>query len=270
VDAATIAERIGCTLVGKLAHGENAGAFEVRTAEGDPAVLKVGGDSSIARPIVEALRARGYPAPATLAHGTVDAEPYEVLELMRGEALAAIAAAHLPQVLECNQLQRDLAMPGRIPWRDDMLGSLFEGHSGYCELEPLRARDPELLERLQRIAEIAADVDLRSDDAVHYDFSPYNLIGSGDEITGVVDWQGATTGDAAFDLVTLAYYTYDPECHARLVAAALDATDPRAAHLYAAHMVLRQCDWSLRFHDDFSFQWHRDLGVALLADVGAG
>ena len=43
-----------------------------------------------------------------------------------------------------------------------------------------------------------------------------NMLVDGDAITGVIDWEGSTTGDAAFDLVTHALYTYDPTLRATL------------------------------------------------------
>ena len=80
----------------------------------------------------------------------------------------------------------------------------------------------------QRIADAARDVDVSDRDVVHYDFSPYNMLADGDRITGVVDWDGATSGDAAFDLVTLAFYTYDFAVRDELLGDdARGTTDPR-------------------------------------------
>ena len=128
-----------------------------------------------------------------------------------------------------------------------------------------------LLARLRRIADAAQRIDVSDRDVVHYDFSPHNVLVDGDRITGVVDWDGATNGDAAFDLVTLAAFTYDYAVRDELLAAAAQLTDPRALALYAAHMVLRQVDWSLRNHDATSKSrgsWAS--AAALLAAVGAG
>jgi hypothetical protein len=70
--------------------------------------------------------------------------------------------------------------------------------------------------------------------------------------------------------VTLALYTYDTGARAQLLAGARARTDPRALPLYAAHMVLRQVDWSYRHHDATAVQWFTDLGTALLDAVGGG
>ena len=71
-----VAAAIGVELVGRMAHGESGGAFDVRTADGTDAVLKLytGDVLDLGAPaaLVDALRARGYPAPATLRNGCVD------------------------------------------------------------------------------------------------------------------------------------------------------------------------------------------------------
>jgi thiamine kinase-like enzyme len=176
----------------------------------------------------------------------------------------------VPQLIALNDLQRDVGRPGRGPWVDDMVTTITEGRVGYCELHALRAHDPALLDRLQRIAESSHDLDVATADVVHCDFTTYNILFDDDQVTGVIDWSGATSGDAAFDLVSLAFYTYDPILHEEILTAARARTDARALQLYAAHMTLRQVDWSLRNHDGDLVQWHTDAGLALLAAVGAG
>jgi aminoglycoside phosphotransferase (APT) family kinase protein len=121
-----------------------------------------------------------------------------------------------------------------------------------------------LLDRLRRIAESRWDIEVPNDDAVHYDFSPYNVLVHDDEITGVVDWGGARLGDATFDLVTLAFYTFDARVRDALVAAARETTSPRALELYVAHMILRQTDWSLRHDDTATAEWFAGVGETLL------
>ena len=89
------------------------------------------------------------------------------------------------------------------PWAEYIVSTVLEGCIGFCEHEEMRARDPALLDRLRAIAD--RDIDVPLDDVVHFDFSPYNILGEGDRITGVVDWNSALAGDAAFDVVTCAF-----------------------------------------------------------------
>ena len=115
-----------------------------------------------------------------------------------------------------------------------MIASVIDGCTGYCEHAAMAEHSDEtraMLERLLRIADAARGVAVAEDDVVHYDFSPYNILASADRITGVVDWDGATSGDAAFDLVTLAAYTYDYTVRDVLLAAAATLTDPRRCRL---------------------------------------
>jgi Phosphotransferase enzyme family len=271
MDIAAVATAIGVQLVRRLAHGEGAGAYEVRLCDGTRAVLKYDADGMLdfahSARFAEAMRARGYPAPATLERGTIDGRAYEITQLMPGRAIERITTTHAPQLIALNNLQRDVGLPGRAPWLPDMIASLTEGFAGYCQHDALRAYDPVLLRRLQRIANDSCDLDVPARDVVHYDFSPHNILGAGDTITAVVDWQGVTSGDATFDLVTLAYYTYDFSARDALLGAARERADRRALLLYAAHMVLRQVDWSLRHHDGSATQWSRDIGEALLGAV---
>lgn len=268
MDVADIAAAIGVELVRRLAHGEGAGAYEVRQPDGTSAVLKVDLEGVLdfahSSTFSEALRRRGYRVPASLEHGDVDGHAFELTDLAPGDAIEHISAAHLPQLLALNELQRDVDLPGREPWLNEMVTSLTEGRVGYCELDAIRAYDPALLNRLQAIAQSSRELTPPTRDVVHYDFSPYNLIADGDHVTGVIDWQGATSGDASFDLVTLAFYTYDGTLRDALLNAADRHTLPPALLLYAAHMTLRQVDWSLRHQNEMTARWHADIGTALL------
>jgi Phosphotransferase enzyme family len=274
VEPTELATVVGVEFIGRLAHGEGTGAYEVRTGDGTRAVLKLytGDVLDLGSPpgLTEALRARGYPAPATLETGAVGGTVYEIQELAPGAPVENLPAALVPNVLELIALQRDVGSTGRRPWVDDMVTSVLDGRTGYCEHAAMAAhsdRTRDLLDRLRRIADGARNVQVPHTDVVHFDFSPYNILASGDRITAVVDWNGATSGDAAFDLVTLASYTYDFAVRDELLAAAAASTDPGALALYAAHMVLRQVDWSLRHDDAGTVEWFLGIGSALLAKV---
>jgi aminoglycoside phosphotransferase (APT) family kinase protein len=276
VEPGKLAAAIGVELVGPMAHGESGGAFEVRAADGILAVLKLHTDDVLdldaPSALVDALRDRGYPVPATLAKGAVDGSVYEIQERLLGEPMEQLTPELLPQVLALNALQRDVGLMGRGPWVDEMVTSVLDGRRGYCEHAAMAEHSDEtraLLDRLFRIADGTRGVQVSDKDVVHYDFSPYNVLADGDRITGVVDWNGATNGDAAFDLVTLAAYTYDYAIRDALLAAAAAQTDPDALALYAAHMVLRQVDWTIRHHEELEVQWFLGIGTDLLAAVGA-
>ncbi len=272
-----IAVAMGVELVGRLPHGEGTGAYEVRRADGTSAVLKLFTgdvfDLGASTVLTDALRERGYPVPAIDAAGVLDGVRYEIQERMPGTPLEQATSERVGPLRELINLQRDVGLPGRGPWVDEMIASVINGCTGYCEHAAMIDHSDEtraMLERLRRIAGAARGVAVSEADVVHYDFSPYNVLVAGDRITGVVDWDGATSGDAAFDLVTLAAFTYDDAVRDELLAVAATLTDPRALALYAAHMVLRLVDWSLRNHGDAEVAWFMGIGTDLLAAVGAG
>ena len=52
-----------------------------------------------------------------------------------------------------------------------------------------------------------------------------------------------------------------------LLDAGWSRTDAHALPVYAAHMVLRQVDWCMRFYDDAMVRLYKELGLALIAAV---
>jgi hypothetical protein len=272
-----LAAAIGVELIGRLAHGENTGAYAVQTADGTSAVLKLFDGDGLVGPgtptdLTDALRARGYPAPAIRAAGVLDGTRYEIQELMPGEQLGQATSELVGPLRKLVDLQRDAAPSGRAGWLDKMIASVIDGCVGYCERAAVLAYSDEtraMLARLDRIAAAAPGIAVNDGDIVHFDLSPHNVLAIGNRISGVVDWDGATRGDAAFDLVTMAAFTYDYSVRDELLAVAASGTHERALALYAAHMVLRQIDWAVRHHTDFEVAWFMDTGAGLLAAVGA-
>jgi aminoglycoside phosphotransferase len=276
VDVADAVRRIGgLTIIRRMRGGEGVGAWEVEVTDGRRAVLKIDDgphlDFERAARTCDALRARGYPAPRSFRTGAIDDARFGINELLPGTQLDAVGIVHVARVVELVDLQRDLGLPGRRPWIDEMVTSVTEGRVGYCEHGAMTAHSTEtraLLDRVRRVAGETRDLDVATDDVVHTDFCNANMLVDGDSITGIVDWEGSTSGDAAFDLVTQALYAH--EVRDALLESARSRTDPRALHLYAAHMVLRQVDWSLRHHGAAEARWYIDAGVSLLEAVGAG
>jgi hypothetical protein len=134
---------------------------------------------------------------------------------------------------------------GQAFWLQELLPGTVLGESGFV------AEIGQLLADVLRLNDAQAglgDGGHRLSD--HYDFTVANLLTDGAGITGVIDMNPPPlTGDRAFDLATLLFYHYDrDELRDRLRARAREITDDRALRVYLAHMVLRQVDWSLRYH----------------------
>jgi Ser/Thr protein kinase RdoA (MazF antagonist) len=203
------------------------------------------------------LRERGYPAARLLACGQVGGTLFWVQEMLPGKELdsaygvpqSAALARLLPGLLILNDAQSAAADGGQR--LGEVIGTtLAVGGNGYCLHETLD-REPQSKELLALLRDIgdrySADIPDHGD-YVHFDFSPSNLLSDGTVITGIVDMNPPVmTGDRAFDLATLLFYTYDHEAlREGLKAKLLELAAPGVAAAYMAHMVLRQVEWDLR------------------------
>jgi aminoglycoside phosphotransferase (APT) family kinase protein len=95
------------------------------------------------------------------------------------------------------------------PWAIRRLSRLFGRaharlHTVAAPAE-LRAEAPdEWLGRVpqyyQHLAERMKSVDIATDILIHLDYHPLNVVGRGNEVTGILDWAGAAAGDRRADL----------------------------------------------------------------------
>ena len=251
-----IREQRGLSLrvVGALAGGE-VGATEVRGEDGSRFVLKWwDGDAASGRGaavLVERLRARGYPIPGFVLADDLGGVTVMLQEFVDGVASDEVSGETVDRLLALNRRQIGTGDVGSGGWARYIAGSLLVGCEGYCVHEPLREYDrrtASLLETIRAAGEAVGE--LPAGDVVHLDFHHRNVLIDAGAVAAVVDWEGCRSGDAAFDLVTLAFGL----TVARVPVAARDVvwdearrrTTPEALRAYAAHMALRQVDWSIR------------------------
>ena len=118
----------------------------------------------------------------------------------------------LPGLLALHRVHLGLA-PASSPdiWPDEVIRTVLVGGEGYCLHQPMLQHSSttrDLLRRLQALVDKHRGAVRTRHDLVHFDFQPANLLVEDKTITGVVDWDGARAGDAAFDLATLLFYAY--------------------------------------------------------------
>jgi hypothetical protein len=253
---------------GRYPTGEQ-GAFAVSEANGDCVrrlVLKWGPGTEIpgnlrqAAAIAARLRTVGYPAPRYRLLGV--AQPLQVVYSLQEELPGTPLEGRLDRplldrLLELNALQRKQAIPPFGTWPKPVADPVLHGGDGYCLLDPLRsysAATATLLDVVQRLVITGMGEPSPTADAVHFDFQGSNILVDREEISGVVDWEGSCSGDRAFDLATLFFYAgASEEAEAdqieRLWRLLVAETGPRLLGVYLAHLILRQVDWSIRFHD---------------------
>ena len=244
--------------VGRLAGGET-GAHEVLGPNGRRLVVKwdTSPSSQAARRVGVGLTDRlrqeaGWPVPR---QRTVDAHGYLfVLQaLVAGSPVSRLTHVLVNELLVLHRQRLGLARADDSSWPESLIRTLVIGGDGYCLHEPLRGYDPRtkrLVEHVERIGREVDPDDLGGGDLVHWDLHPGNLLELDGHLAAVVDNDFVTTGDAAFDLITLAVSSLDIPCEAgvrrRLFELAVDPLDRSRRRAYLAHLLLRIIDWPIR------------------------
>jgi hypothetical protein len=198
---------------------------------------------------VDAVRAVGYPAPATELAAQVGTSVVVVQELLPGSKIDYLDMPMLDQALALNQLHT-----GRLAGRPDvpLMRLYLRGDGpGFCLHEPLRqfSRRSAALERWIHQVGDEHGGQLAGNDAVHCDFHPGNMLASNGAITGVVDWDGGARGDCRLDLVTLRFGVLPGRCDPAVTGrldAILDGLPAATLRPAWAHMSLRMADWAIR------------------------
>jgi hypothetical protein len=239
-------------------------------------------------PLLDRLRAAGYPLPRYVAWGVLAAPAgrYTVQEELPGESAWGLRGAALEDALALNDRQagagaalegfaRAAGLPPYEPWRARLPRLAREGGDGFCLLDAMRTHSPRtaaLLARLQAyVAAHAPRLAARpARDVVHFDFAGPNILVARGRVTGVVDW-GPLPGDRTFDLASLlfydGYYADVAATRARVWGRALELVDATTFGVYLAHLVHRQTDWSLRHHDAAMVARVLGIGAAVLRDL---
>jgi aminoglycoside phosphotransferase (APT) family kinase protein len=164
-------------------------------------VFRVGENAKQARELIalKTATSAGILVPKVITHGTWQGNAVSLLSWLPGQMLGLeFIGKTEPERLSylSEKLGRTLA---NIHCVSAPCGWQSEPHSwvklaGEGELE---------------LQEHLLSLPLRSDALLHMDFHPFNVMIEGDIITGVLDWSGATSGDARADIakfVTLAIF----------------------------------------------------------------
>jgi len=262
--AETVADALGARIVRQFSGGAF-GAFHIRTAPGNDAVLKVLPDwpeytvhrVETAADIVHGLIADGYPAPRFLDVGAVGNTVYSVQEYI---------AAQVPQQLPGNApaallglyRRHQSAAPGNFggTWGAELIERIHR--VGELRKDTTDTRIHRLVDRALDIANTSDPEVFRTTDAVHGDFHPGNVLVEADAIT-IIDWESARAGDSRADVIRM-YAAMASWSHpgATLFRDEIDRTTPPevrrsiaaeivALHLrYALHAEPDALEWAVR------------------------
>ncbi|GHO83742.1 aminoglycoside phosphotransferase family protein [Dictyobacter formicarum] len=258
----------------RYANGEQ-GAFELCDASsGACYVLKcfapavASQRTSWIRTCTDQLRLLGYPVPQYVLWGEYSGGSFSIQTALPGAPIIHATPEQLPRLIELNEMQRNQLPDTASTWPDEIVRTVLVGGSGYCLHDSLRTHTSAtaaMLRTLQDLVVRQRECIIPTTDIVHYDFQPYNILGEQQEISGIIDWEGVCAGDCTFDLVTLLFYNYDDTS---IRASLWDYLSVRSTiqvvSIYLAHLILRQVDWSLRFHDTATSQLYIDRAEAIL------
>jgi aminoglycoside phosphotransferase (APT) family kinase protein len=264
------------TLLSRLPGGQDVGAMRVQLAGRATAVLKAW---PRARPhqldevlrtqrVVEHMRRRGYPTPASLGVGAtathvwhlldfVDAAPLPELGDVDAAPVPGLTPSLVEQLVEIIELQAGQASEPHDHWSyawrlatgqefgqdlDPSLSRAVAGLSGYSSVVAA------LVERLRLMC---ADVPppREAPDMVHADLKPGNVLVRDGAVVAVVDIGNAGSGTRATDLTTLQWYTF----HDRLDGVRrglwmriLDLVGWEGAAVLAATRILTRLEFPIR------------------------
>jgi hypothetical protein len=263
------------TLAERYPHGESgSGAYAVIDVTERRGVLKWVSDPTRGARLHEIaatttqLRTSGYPAPRYFVVGCVSTVCYTIQEMLPGRPLQRVPLGLVPRLVQFNELQRGHALPGPRDWPRPIVAPVLYGGAGFCLLDPLRtysSATATLLMTVQAIVRQHYAASYATDDVVHIDFNPTNILVHNGTISGIIDWQDPQAGDCTFDLVTLLFYSWNtPAVRDQLWQHILTRISPQVLGVYLAHMSLRQVDWSIRHHGSQAVsQWLRVAQASL-------
>lgn len=262
---ATVADALDVQVVRQFSGGAF-GAFHVRTAAGNSAVLKLLPNWPeyelhrvvAAADIVHGLEADGYPAPRFLDVGSVAGTVYSMQEYV-----AAKVPQQLPDSASTTLLalyrRHEAALPdgSGAGWGTELIGRIHR-------IDELRQRtdDKRIRRIIDRVLEAAETGDpnvFRTNDVVHGDFHPGNVLARSGRVVAIIDWESAQPGDCRADLIRM-YAAMATWSHpgSTLFRTELDRTTPPqvrrpiAAELIALHLRYAlfaepgALDWALR------------------------
>lgn len=256
----------------RLLPGGEVGAWEVVRANGARSVLtwrppRHGYDGAAqatrTAELVAIARRGGMPAPdyedvVPLPDGGV-AVLQQYVDGVCGEPAADLVGVLL-QLAEC---RRGLLRGTRFA-NDAAPLYLLEDGPGFCLHGPLRDHDRRtrrLLDWIEAVGQADANA-VMGDDLVHFDYHLGNVLTDPQDesrVVGILDWDGATSGDVALDGVTLALDLILCDADEMVVDQIVDhltnTTPEKELRPLWAHGLLRLVDWRLRHAPQDDLSW---------------
>lgn len=247
--------QLGFRLGARAPGGLSQGAWLATAPDGRPVVLKWSSDPTMADryaallPALSQLRARGVPAPEYLHVIPFEGGTLSAQEFLPGRSEDTPPPAVIESLVACLSAQAGLAGPSPAAdpptWGAFVVGSLAPGQALH---EPLRCggrRSASVLDRIQALGSDADPSWFPTDGLVHLDLHTDNVLVDQGQLSGIIDWEEACTGDPRYDLVQFAF---DLDGHAQPIWEVVEdaALEPRILRAYLALLVLKCTSAAIR------------------------
>ncbi|MFI9780284.1 phosphotransferase family protein [Streptomyces sp. NPDC051956] len=205
-------------LLHRFDDGVQSGAWILTDDTGRQAVLKWSPDLSWAPQIERAaagvakIRAAGYPTPAWLAVGTsTDGFGYQIQELAPGRTRQQVTASEARLLIGVLEMHAGLDPDPQRCW-SEFVTTRMAGEDLWRQTAETGATGRDLVHACERLLAAHGPVTLPTEDLVHGDFRPGNILFDADRVSGVIDIEALGSGTRVFDYATLlSAHDFTPE-----------------------------------------------------------
>lgn len=197
-------------VLGPSLGGATQGAWAAKSPEGRPVVLKWSEDPAMAlryaglQRVLETLRGRGVPVPSLLQTLPFDGGILTVQSVVPGRSLNVLPRAVVQDIVASVRRQNGIAMPPSCQAWHDFVRETLTGGGARSKPAP-DSGTAAVLDRARAVTVSGSATDFPEAGVVHMDLHTDNILVSGGRLTGILDWDGARSGDPRYDLVQLAF-----------------------------------------------------------------
>lgn len=246
-------------LVDRLPGGKQSGAYLLKTADEQSAILKVSPISSTwasqvhrAAQVISRLSTTDWPTPRWLAVGvTPDGHPYQVQEFVTGQPMTDLGPTEAELLIDLVDRQAGLDPDPQRDWSDYVRSNVFDGpDDGWARIRNIGVNGETILDSYSRLCRPYASHPLPTGDLVHGDMSTQNVLVSNGQITAVIDVEALGSGTRVIDLAALLREAYlwrgHPEAMVRLRRAGESIAGPEVLIICVTSTVLSVLDFVIR------------------------
>lgn len=225
-------------------------------------------------PVIEHLRAVGYPTPAWLHAGEAsDGTRYVVQAFVPGTPMATVTVPYLDQIFTINDLQAGLNPHADLDhWSWYARQVVFANESGWAaNIRTYSSHSATLMAALEAAVQPYADLLLPARDVVHGDFNPDNLLVANGTITGVIDCGYAGYGTRVIDLATLLHYAYafeyDAPVRQHLYQRSMEIAGRGVLAICLVYRTMAMLDWAIQRDTADAVGQYVDRAWFMLSDL---